>query len=67
MEVDRHERRVKIRLENHDGNLGWYTSASLSLPLHQIPLLEQALSRMKSELVPGEPSTGRIVSFPGLK
>ena len=39
--------RVKIVVENHDDNLGWYTSGALCLPLQQLPILEQALEEMR--------------------
>jgi hypothetical protein len=39
---------VKIRVENYEERLGWYTAGSLSLPLHQLPLLEQAVADMRS-------------------
>ncbi len=41
------ERRVKIRVESFDAQLGWYSSASLSLGLDQLPLLEQAIAEMR--------------------
>jgi hypothetical protein len=55
---------VKIRIEHYDPRLGWYTSGSLSLPVHQLPLLEQAIAEMRacasSEASPGE----NIIPFP---
>ncbi|HZO86406.1 MAG TPA: hypothetical protein VFC26_14400 [Verrucomicrobiae bacterium] len=57
--------RAKICLESYDDNLGWYTAASLSIPLHQLPLLEQAIERMRVENpTPGQ-SAAKIIPFPG--
>lgn len=57
--------RAKICLESYDDNLGWYTAASLSIPLHQLPLLEQAIERMRSLTAkPQQPQTGNIIPFP---
>jgi hypothetical protein len=58
--------RAKICLESYDENLGWYTAASLSIPLHQLPLLEQAIERMRTENRPQPASTDKIVPFPGI-
>ena len=57
-------KRVKIRVENHDEGLGWYTSGALTLPLHELPLLEQALAEMRS--CPTEVECADIIPFPGL-
>ena len=57
-------RRAKICLESYDDNLGWYTAASLSIPLHQLPLLEQALERIRRE-TPPQSTSGKIIPFPG--
>jgi hypothetical protein len=56
--------RAKICLESYDDNLGWYTAASLSIPLHQLPLLEQAIERMRAHEVPQQRTTGKIIPFP---
>jgi hypothetical protein len=56
--------RVKIVVENHDSGLGWYTSGSLTLPMHQLPLLEQAVEEMRRG--PDEEEYGRIIPFPGM-
>lgn len=58
-------RMVKIRVESHDSNLGWYTSASLNLPLHQLALLEQAIEEMRRGNDAVESGEGNIVPFPG--
>ena len=59
-------RRVKIRVESFDENLGWYTSGSLSLPIHQLPLLEQALSALGAEDDSETRSDEKVIAFPGL-
>ena len=56
-------KRVKIRVENYDEGLGWYSSGSLALPLHQLPLLEQAIEEMRTER--REESYAEIIAFPG--
>lgn len=55
-------RQVQILVERHDDGLGWYTSGSLILPLHQLPLLEQAMTAMRQ--VPVEPEFAEIIPFP---
>jgi hypothetical protein len=67
---------VKIRVESHDPCLGWYTSGSLGLPLHQLPLLEQAVRQLGCQAVSedsggtphrGRPQGRKIIPFPGLR
>jgi hypothetical protein len=55
-------RQVRIVLERHDEKLGWYTSGGLTLPLHQLPLLEQAIADMRH--TPSEPEFADIIPFP---
>src|SRR5687767_15074484 len=55
---------VRIRLESYDDGLGWYSSGSLALPLHQLPLLEQAIADMRHEPLV---QTADIIPFPGLR
>ena len=58
--------RAKICLESYDDNLGWYTAASLSIPLNQLPLLEQAIERMRAFTATAKQSpAGNIIAFPG--
>lgn len=57
-------KRVKIRVENHDEGLGWYTSGTLTLPLNELPLLEQAIAEMRRE--PVETEYAEIIPFPGM-
>ena len=55
--------RVKIVVESHDAGLGWYTSGSLVLPLHQLPLLEQSIAAMRRQPAEVE-EYGKIIPFP---
>jgi len=58
--------RAKICLESYDDNLGWYTAASLSIPLNQLPLLEQAIERMRAFATSAkQPQSGNIIPLPG--
>jgi hypothetical protein len=68
LETEEHPagRRVKVRVESFDENLGWYTSGSLSLPIHQLPLLEQALSAMGAEDHSENCPDAKVIAFPGL-
>ena len=65
--MERHAegKRVKIRVENYDSGLGWYSSGSLTVPLHQLPLLEQAVADMRSVQRDDESDYGNIIPFPG--
>lgn len=56
--------RVKIRVESYDENLGWYTAGSLSLPLAQLPLLEQAVEEMRARARAMDSSPATIIPFP---
>lgn len=58
-------RGVKVRVESYDPALGWYTSASIALPLHQVALLEQALSDMRGALRAAQDPAENIIAFPG--
>jgi hypothetical protein len=64
MDLERHHSgdRVVIEVENHDEGLGWYTSGSLTLPLEQLPLLEQAIEAMRARCRSEE--YGKIIPFP---
>jgi hypothetical protein len=66
VELERHAlgKRVRIRLESYDQGLGWYTSGSLIVPLHQLPLLEQAVDEMRR--TPQEEEFADIIPFPGM-
>jgi hypothetical protein len=54
-------RRIKICLESHEPCLGWYRAASLSIPLHQLPLLEQALESMRTLDAAEAPVSEKII------
>ena len=59
--------RAKICLESYDDSLGWYTAASLSIPLNQLPLLEQAIERMRTLTANAQqPQIANIIPLPGL-
>ena len=64
-ESDALGKRVKILLENHDHRLGWYSAGSLSLALHQLPLLEQAIEEMRRCAASDEAPADNIIPFPG--
>ena len=66
VQMERHPqgKRVKIRIENYDAGLGWYTSGSLTVPLHQLPLLEQAVEEMRT--LNREEEFAEIIPFPGM-
>jgi hypothetical protein len=61
------EQVVRITVERHDVVLGWYTAGALSLPLCQLPVLEQALSELSPSVCDDctEASCARkIIPFP---
>ena len=66
VQMERHPqgKRVKIRVESYDDGLGWYTAGSLTVPLHQLPLLEQAVDDMRK--ISQEEEFAEIIPFPGL-
>jgi hypothetical protein len=67
--VENHQskaKRVKITVEAFDEGLGWYTAGSLSLPLHQLPLLEQALQEIPCRKCADLICPSNIIPFPGL-
>lgn len=66
VEIERPRQLVKIRVEHYDETLGWYTSGSLSLPLRELPLLQQAIEEMQSGVGSSEPELAQIIPFPGL-
>jgi hypothetical protein len=53
---------VKICVESFDAGLGWYSSGALELPLHQLPLLEQAIAEMRRNAAEHRAD---IIPFPG--
>ena len=42
------EQVVRISLERHDDELGWYTAGSMCIPLCQLPILERALDELSA-------------------
>lgn len=42
------EQVIRISLERHDDELGWYTAGSMCIPLCQLPVLEQALEELSA-------------------
>jgi hypothetical protein len=59
-------KRLKISLENFDNGLGWYAAGSLSIPLHQLPCLEQAIEELRRSEANSASTPGTIIPFPGL-
>lgn len=61
-------RSATITVERFDAALGWYTAGAMTLPLCQIPLLQQALERISAEAVcsecPADACGQKIIPFP---
>jgi hypothetical protein len=59
---------LKISIERFDECLGWYMAGGLTIPIHQVPLLQQALEEMKSvacaECVETVCPAKKIIPFP---
>lgn len=57
---------LKILLERFDVVLGWYSAGALTIPLHQLPLLQQALEEMDCVDCDQcrDKCRGKIISFP---
>jgi hypothetical protein len=59
----------RITLERYDESLGWYTAGSLCIPLHQLPLLQQALTELGTVNRANESTQttagDNIIRFPG--
>jgi hypothetical protein len=66
VEMEQHPqgRRVKIRVESYDAGLGWYTAGCVTVPLHQLPLVEQAIDDMR-HAINTEDEFAEIIPFPG--
>ena len=66
VQMERHPqgKRVKIRVESYDAGLGWYTAGALTVPLHQLPLLEQAVEDMRRVTL--DDDFAEIIPFPGI-
>ena len=65
MESDPTGSRVRITAERLDELERWYLLGSVSFPLSQLPLLEQALAEMKAGCWPRPCLSDKIVPFPG--
>ena len=60
---------VRITVERFDACLGWYTAGALSLPVCQLPLLEQALAALSTPVCAdcdGNACMRKIIPFPTL-
>jgi hypothetical protein len=68
VEMEQHQQgpQVRIRIEHYEQNLGWYPAGSLLLPLHQLPLLEQAVAEMRACQPSEESLSQKIIPFPGM-
>ena len=66
VQMERHPegKRVKIRVESYDAGLGWYTAGALTVPLHQLPLLGQAVEDLRRVSIDEE--FADIIPFPGM-
>jgi len=64
VQMERHPlgKRVKIRVESYDAGLGWYTAGCVTVPLHQLPLVEQAIDDMRH--ISTEDEFADIIPFP---
>ena len=55
-------------VQRFDAALGWYTAGALTLPLCQVPLLQQALDEMSAGSVcagcPAEACEQKVIPFP---
>jgi hypothetical protein len=64
------EKLIKIVLERYDDILGWYQAGALSVPLHQLPLMQQALGEFSvtdcHESCDGQNCPSKIICFPML-
>src|SRR5689334_9080980 len=64
------EKLIKIVLERYDTVLGWYQAGALSIPLHQLPLVQQALGEFNvvdcHETCDGQSCPSKIICFPML-
>lgn len=47
-ETQGHDQVVRISVERYHATLGWYTASALTLPLCQLPLLEQAIGDLSA-------------------
>ena len=59
------EARVRLAVERYDEARGWCLVNSISLPLNQLPLLEQALEDLRRGSRKKEAADRKIIPFPG--
>jgi len=64
MQLHPQGKRVKIRVESYDNGLGWYTAGCVTVPLHQLPLVQQAIDDMRK--ISTEDEFADIIPFPGM-
>ena len=69
-ETEGADKLIKIVLERFDEGLGWYQAGALSVPLHQLPLLQQSLGEFSvadcHETCDGSNCPSKIICFPML-
>lgn len=65
VETDGENDTVKIQVERHDENLGWYTANSLEISRPLLPLLEQSLDRIHKQPSSNH-SENNVIPFPTL-
>jgi hypothetical protein len=64
--VQENDRSYKITVQRFDERLGWYTAGALSIPMHQLPLLEQALNQLRRADTSPCGDSQNIIPFPTL-
>ncbi len=57
--------RVRISVEGYDEARGWCAIGSIDFPLHELPLLEQALVEMRAGAKSSTKVPTNIIPFPG--
>jgi hypothetical protein len=66
VQLERHVagKQAKVSLESYDQVLGWYTSGSVTIPIQQLALLEQAIEEMRA--AERDEKYEKIIPFPGV-
>lgn len=66
LEGDSSAQRVNLKVESYADGIGWYAAGSISFPIHQLPLLEQAIADISRQ---SDSASGpaEIIPFPGLR
>ncbi len=57
--------RVRISVEGYDEIRGWCNIGSIDFPLHELPLLEQALAELRAGSKSSRGVASNIIPFPG--